>query len=206
MYKAYKFRIYPDKVQLVLLNKIFGCSRFVYNHYLSLIKEIGYVSAYDNIKNYTSKLKYEYPFLEEVDTAIIRSVIFQLDDNLKKYYHNNFGYPKFKSRFSRHSYTISAICSTYKGKQYYNIELHLVNRKVKLPKLKWIDIRGYRKLSNIQGKIIKSTISKDKNGKYYVSLVYQITPIFNSNFIPKSIVGIDLGIKKLFTLSDGLTV
>ncbi len=79
----------------------------------------------------------------------------------------------------------------------------MVNRRVKLPKLKWIDIRGYRKLSNIQGKIIKITISKDKN---YVSLVYQITPMFNSSFIPKSIVGIDLGIKKLVTLSDGSTV
>ncbi len=82
----------------------------------------------------------------------------------------------------------------------------MVNRKVKLPKLKWIDIRGYRKLSNIQGKIIRATISKDKNGKYYVSLVSQITPMVNFNFIPKSIVGIDLGIKMLLTLSDGSTI
>lgn len=39
MYKAYKFRLYPNEEQKVLLNKSFGCARFVYNHYLSKIKE-----------------------------------------------------------------------------------------------------------------------------------------------------------------------
>lgn len=203
MYKSCKFRIYPDKSQLELLNKSFGCSRFVYNHYLSLIKENGYTSAYDNIKNYTSILKYEYPFLQEIDSVIIRSTLFALDDNLKKYYNNNFGYPKFKSKFSRHSYTTSAIYRTYKDKQYCNIELDLVNRKAKLPKLKWINIRGYRKVSNIEGKIINATISKEKSGKYYASLVYQTISIPSCNIIPKNIVGIDLGLKKLLTLSDG---
>ena len=33
--KAYKFRIYPNKKQEILINKTFGCSRFVYNKYLS---------------------------------------------------------------------------------------------------------------------------------------------------------------------------
>ena len=34
MYIAYKFRIYPTDEQKVLINKNFGCSRFIYNHYL----------------------------------------------------------------------------------------------------------------------------------------------------------------------------
>mgnify|MGYP003436803437 CR=1 FL=1 len=33
--KAYKFRIYPDDSQKVLISKTFGCSRFIYNHLLS---------------------------------------------------------------------------------------------------------------------------------------------------------------------------
>ena len=32
--KAYKFRMYPNKNQLILINKTFGCTRFVYNHML----------------------------------------------------------------------------------------------------------------------------------------------------------------------------
>ena len=34
MYGACKFRLYPDKEQIELINKTFGSSRYVYNHYL----------------------------------------------------------------------------------------------------------------------------------------------------------------------------
>ena len=33
--KAYKFRIYPTKEQEILITKTFGCSRFVFNHFLA---------------------------------------------------------------------------------------------------------------------------------------------------------------------------
>ena len=205
MYKSYKFRLYPDKKQEILLNKSFGCSRFVYNHYLSNIKNNGYQNAYSNISDYVNNLKYEYLFLQEVDSTIIRKALFHLDDNMKKYYNNGFGYPKYKSRYDRHSYTTSAVYNSYKNKKYCNIELDLVNRKIKLPKFKWINIRGYRNIKSINGKIVNATISKEKNGKYYVSVVFEMIDIKNNNFIPRNIVGIDLGIKKLLTLSDGIT-
>ena len=35
MEKAYKFRIYPNKEQEILIQKTFGCSRFIYNYYLA---------------------------------------------------------------------------------------------------------------------------------------------------------------------------
>lgn len=205
MYKSFKFRLYPNKEQKELLNKSFGCSRFIYNYYLSIIKNNGYKNAYANISNYVNNLKYEYSFLQEIDSVIIRKTLFHLDDNLKKYYNNNFGYPKYKCKFDRHSYTTSAIYKSYKNKRYCNIELDLVNKRVKLPKLKWIDIRGYRNIKSVSGKIINATISRDKNGKYYVSIVFDMIDINNKDFIPRNIVGIDLGIKKLLTLSDGIT-
>ena len=205
MYKCYKFRLYPDNEQEILLNKSFGCSRFVYNHYLSNIKNNGYQNAYSNISDYVNNLKYEYLFLQEVDSTIIRKTLFHLDDNIKKYYNYNFGYQKYKGKFDKHSYTTSAVYNSYKNKKYCNIELDLVNRKIKLPKFKWIDIRGYRNVKSIKGKIVNATISKEKNGKYYVSVVFEMIDIKNNNFIPRNIVGIDLGIKKLLTLSDGIT-
>ena len=93
---TYKFRLYPDKEQEILLNKSFGCSRFIYNHYLSNIKNNGYQNAYSNISDYVNNLKYEYLFLQEVDSTIIRKTLFHLDDNIKKYYNNGIGYPKYK--------------------------------------------------------------------------------------------------------------
>ena len=35
-HKAYKFRIYPNHEQEILIGKTIGCSRFVYNHFLTL--------------------------------------------------------------------------------------------------------------------------------------------------------------------------
>ncbi len=39
MYKAYKFRLYPNNNQEILINKIFGCTRFIYNYFLSICNE-----------------------------------------------------------------------------------------------------------------------------------------------------------------------
>ncbi|MED2719323.1 helix-turn-helix domain-containing protein, partial [Bacillus thuringiensis] len=36
MNKAYKFRIYPNQAQAILINKSSGCSLFIFNHFLSL--------------------------------------------------------------------------------------------------------------------------------------------------------------------------
>ena len=206
MYRNFKYRLYLNDNQRQLINKSFGCSRFVYNYYLSQIRNNGYQDSFSNISNYVNNLKYEYVFLQEVDSVLIRKTLFHLDDNLKKFYNNGFGYPNYKSKFDKNSYTTSAVYSSYKDKNYCNIELDLVNRRIKLPKLRWVNIRGYRNLEHINGKVVSATISREKNGKYYVSVLFDMIDIKNKEFIAKSIVGIDLGIKKLITQSDGIII
>ena len=202
MFKAYKFRLYPNNKQLELINKTFGSSRYVYNYYLDKMKNNGYVPAYTNIKDYTSTLKYDAVFLQEIDSIVIRKSLFNLDDAYKKLFNKTGGYPKFKSKYNRNSYNTTAVYNKYKDKEYCNIELDLTNRQIKLPKLKWVKIREYRNIDNINGKIKSATISRESNGKYYVSVLYEMydkIPVINH----RTIVGIDLGIKKLLTLSDG---
>ena len=202
MYKAYKFRLYPTDEQKIFINKNFGCGRCIFNYYLNDIKENGYKDAYTCIKDYTSKLKYEKPFLQEVDSIMLRKKLFSLEDSIKRFYNNGFGYPKFKSKFDKNSYTTSAVYNKYKDKEYCNIEVNLETKEIKLPKIKQVKIRGYRKLNFIEGKIISATISREPNEKYYVSVLYKQDNI-KEFIIPNTIVGIDLGIKKLLTLSDG---
>lgn len=52
--------------------------------------------------------------------------------------------------------------SMYKGKTYENIKLDLINKTITLPKLKKVKIKGYRKLTNIEGRIINATVSKKR--------------------------------------------
>ena len=58
-------------------------------------------------------------------------------------------------------------------------EIHelLKSKKIKLPKLGLIDIRGYRNLEIINGNIINATIVKETTNKYYVNVLYNV--IFN---------------------------
>jgi len=35
VYKAYKFRLYPDNNRIININKFLGSSRFIYNYFLN---------------------------------------------------------------------------------------------------------------------------------------------------------------------------
>ena len=200
MYKAYKFRLYPNDIQTELINKILGCSRYTYNHYLDKMINNGYTTSYNNIKDFTNTLRYEAPFLQEIDNIIIHKSLYNLDDAFKRNFNQISGYPKFKSKYKRNSYNTPA---TYTG-NYCNIELDLKSNKLKLPQLDWIKVRGYKNIKTINGRIRNATISKEPTGKYYVSILYEMYEKI-PNSTPQSIVGIDLGVKKLLTLSDGIT-
>lgn len=203
MYKTYKFRLYPDKIQKEKINRNFGCNRFVYNYYLSMIKNSNYINACACSKDYTKKLKYEYPFLQEADSILIRKSLFNLEDNFKRYFKSNFGYPKYKSKYGKNSYTTTAFYDSYKVNKNYNIELDLKEKIIKLPKLGNLKIRGYRNIKSINGRLINTTISREKNNKYYVSVLYELPDV--PKILSSTIVGLDIGIKKLITTSDGIT-
>jgi len=202
MYKAYKFRLYPDSKQRTLINKTFGCTRLVYNHFLDECVKNGYIKAFDMF-NELKGLYVDFPFLKEVDSCSLRCAIFNLGDSYKNFFNIRNNYPAFKSRYSRQSYRTNCIKSSYNGKEYSSIELDLSNHKIKLPKLGFVDIRGYRNLEVINGRIVNATISKETTGKYYVSLIVDEIEVLSSKVKPKSIVGIDLGIKDLVVTSDG---
>ena len=204
--RAYKFRLYPNLEQMILINKTFGCSRLVYNHYLNkkqtLYKEEKKsLSAQDTISD-LKNLYIEYPFLKEVDSMSLRCALFDLDNSYQKFFKEKKGYPRYKSRYEKNSYRTNYIKNTYKGKIYENIKLDLINKTITLPKLKEVSIRGYRNLNHIEGRIINATVSKEKNGKYCVSVLYEQN-LKENKFISNNIVGIDVGIKDLVITSDG---
>ena len=202
MYKAYKFRMYPNDKQKELIHKTFGCTRLVYNYFLNECKTNGYQKSYDMCKK-LKELPKVYPFLKEVDSCSLRSAIFNLEDSYKNFFEKRANYPKFKNRFNKQSYRTTCIRSNYKGKDYINIELDLINKKIKLPKLGLVEIRGYRNLKEINGRIINVTIEKELTNKYYVSVIVEEVETIREKVTPTTIVGIDLGIKDLVVTSDG---
>ena len=199
MLKSFKYRLYPNKEQTTLIQKTFGCCRFVYNQTLAHRKEL-----YETEKKSMSKidcnnfvnrnLKKEYEWLKEVDKFALTNSVYNMDSAYQKFFKEHAGYPKFKSKKNnRKSYKTNC---TYNSRP--TIEIDFDNNKVKLPKLKWIKAKVHRQFI---GTIKSATVSQTPSGKYFVSILADC-----ENFQMKptgAMVGIDLGIKDLLITSDG---
>ena len=201
--KGYILRLYPTDEQRKLINKTIGCSRFIYNHFLdektNNYKVTGKSkSCYDQIKELPSLCK-EYPWLSEVDSCSLRTSLFNLDDAYKRFFNKQNEFPKFKNKNTGNSYKTNNIKNTYKDKSYESIKVDFKNKVITLPKLKEVKFRGYRNKINFIGNI-KSAVIRRVANKYYVSVLVE-EPLVLPEFVPKSIVGLDLGIKDIIITS-----
>ena len=108
MLKAYKYRLYPNKEQEVLLAKHFGCARFIYNWALSLKTET-YTQEKKSLSCYTLKkqipiLKDEFEWLKEVNSQSLQQSILNLDVAFTNFFRRvkegskNPGYPVHKKK------------------------------------------------------------------------------------------------------------
>ena len=195
--KAYKYRIYPSVEQKTLIAKSFGHNRFVYNFYLD-----ARIKAYETNKttlNYydcakdLNRLKREFEWLKEVDSTSLQSSLRDLDNAFKKFFRENTGFPKFKSK-KTHKFSYKSKC--------VNNNIEYLGKYIKLPKLGLVKTKN--KLIP-QGRILSATVSQEPSGKYYVSLCCTDIEIQHYEKTNKNI-GIDLGIKDLAITSDGIKI
>ena len=203
-YKAYKLRIYPTDSQRELIEKTFGCTRYIYNNFLAERKNKyeeskTKVHVYEQLKELTD-LKREKEWLREIDSCALQACVYNLDDAFQKFFKGN-GYPKFRAKGVHESFRTNNTLNTYKDKKYESIRIDFNKRIITLPKLKEVKFRGYRTTKEIVGKIKSATISKDGN-KYFVSILVEV-PFTKYSINPTSIVGLDLGIKNFIVTSNG---
>ena len=193
-YKSYKFRIYPNKQQENQINKTYNYTRYIYNYYLEYQKQKGPQTIHQLCTN-LKYLQQINPQLKQIDQHAITYTINSLIKSYKKYQNKQSLKPKYKNKNEKQTYT------TYNIKNQNTIELDLINKRIKLPTLGLVKLKGYKKIA--PGKIINATITKELTNKYYVSILTQTNIQYQKKVIPTTIVGIDLGIRKLITTSDG---
>ena len=138
-------------------------------------KEAFYDHKYKTERQY----KQDYSFLKNVDSKALQSEWRHLKSAYDNFFRNikkgsKKGFPKFKSKKNRQSYT------TYNVNN--NCKIDFENKKLKLPKIKtWIKYRDDRVFSE---DIKHLTVSKTKSGKYFASILIEI----ESNVIPQQVV------------------
>ena len=90
MEKAYKFRFYPTKTQLTILNCTFGCVRYVYNHFLGLKQELYNKEkksmSYSECSKELTVLKQEKEWLKDVDKFSLQNSLKDLDKAYKNFF------------------------------------------------------------------------------------------------------------------------
>lgn len=184
MNRGYKFRIYPNAEQKIMVAKTFGCVRFVYNRMLA--------DKLDKKKSVApAKYKDEFEWLREVDSLALCNAQMNLSKAFENHRKNakHFGKPRFKSKKNRQSY------STNNQRGSVRIE----GGQIKLPKVGWVKIKAHRQ---VVGTIKTVTISKTPSGKYFVSILTEYENQVLS-IIPKIFLGLDYAMNGLFVASTG---
>lgn len=198
MLKAYKYRIYPNLEQQMLIEKHFGCSRFVYNWALALQKRyyamFGKSLSRTQIQSQLVKKKKtgKFAWLNEVNSQSLLNALLNVYTAFTNFFKGRAKFPRFKSKkIPQRSYQCPQHCTA-------NFEQGVIN----LPKIKSIKTVFSREF---EGRVKTVTISKTATDKYYASILVENNEVVPTptTIEPSLIVGIDLGISHLLNLSDG---
>jgi putative transposase len=191
--QAYKFRIEPNGEQQRAMRRIAGTCRFVWNKALAL--QIANHQQGQKFVNHFDMCKWlpvwkkepETLWLKETPSQLYQVVLKDLACAYKNFFEKRAAFPTFKKKCASTSFCFPQGC-----------ELDAGNRRIRFPKLGWL---RYRKSRAVEG-TIKNIIVSCVANKWYASIQTErevAQPVHSAT----SIVGIDLGVTRFATLSDG---
>lgn len=198
MIKSFKVRLDPTSEQVSTFKKCFGFNRFVYNWCLNYQKE-----NYDKGNKFISKYelkkiaillkdKEEFSWMKELPAKILHQAVFDANAAFINFFRKKAKYPRFKSRKN--------------SKQSFwnpNDAIEFTTRKVKLQKIGWVKLKE-RNHMPLASNYINPRITFD-GLNYWISAGVEVGEKQANHAIKTEGIGIDLGVKTLFTVSNGLT-
>ncbi|MBO0612510.1 RNA-guided endonuclease InsQ/TnpB family protein [Thiothrix fructosivorans] len=199
--QAFKYELKPDGGQQRNLRRYAGSCRFVYNKALALQqanheageKFIGYVAMAKHLTAWRNGE--ETPWLKNAPVHPLQHALKDLEKAYKNFFAKRADFPRFKRKGSGDSFRYPD------PKQ---IKLDQGNNRIFLPKLGWI---RYRNSREALGELRNVTVS-GKSGKWYISIqtqreVEQSVSTTATGAECSRSIGIDLGIARFATFSDG---
>jgi putative transposase len=141
----------------------------------------------------------EFSYLNEHNTKVLKQAILNLTDAYKRFFVNNTGFPKYKSKHDNQSCRFPL-----EGISKYNIYSDnrvTLGKPLKKVKFECSD-RDRNYLSTHKDKIKSATLIRTKSDKYFLSILIENIIIEQSKPI-NDIIGIDIGIKDFMVCSDG---
>ena len=207
MLRAVKIRLYPNKEQAIMINKLLGCYRVVYNQCLARkIKSYEETKTSENLsslgKFFHHKLLKDDNFiwLREQNTRVLKQAVIDMLSAYKNFFELHTGYPKFKSKRDNKQSCRFDIGAISKRNDYTKYHLSLANiRNVRFR----CNDKYAQYLQKHHDNIRQATLTKLPCGEYYLSILVDGSLTHKGLQDTDKAVGIDLGVKDFVITSDG---
>jgi putative transposase len=182
--RAFLFELRPDGATRQMFSRFAGAKRHVWNAALKLPKYRGYTKTCKLLPEW----KIERPWLKKIHSQVLQQALKDLDEAFKKFFEKraNFPTPKRKGKCR----------DSFRFPQGFKVEEG--NNRIYLPKVGWVRYRNSRAL---RGTVKNITVSR-QGDKWFASVQTEFEvaePVHAST----SQVGVDLGVVRFATLSDG---
>ena len=189
--RGFKFELKPNGMQIQLMKQFCGCARYVYNRTLSLERSIykkdnKHSFKYAEAANRLPDWKKKNPFLKDCNAQVLQQSLKDLERAYKNFFGKRANFPKYKKKYRHDSIRFPQ-----------GVELDEVKQQIRLPKIGWM---GYRKSRDIIGTIKNVTVSR-RGEKWDVSIQTEYEVV--SSAPNPSEIGIDMGVKRFVTMSNG---
>ena len=193
--QAYKYELQPDGEQECNMHKFVGSCRFVFNKALAQQIEnheagkkfIGYVAMAKQLTEWRSST--ETPWLKEAPCHSLQHSLKDLERAYKNFFAKRADFPRFKRKGNGGSFR-------YPDSQQFKLDQ--ANDRIFLPKLGWVHYRNSRE---VVGEPCNVTVSS--NGKKWFVSIQTEREINKPESKATSAIGIDVGIIRFATISDG---
>ncbi len=193
MHRSHKIALDPNHQQATYFAKASGVARFAYNWGLAEWKrqyEAGEKPTQASLRRQLNAIKREqFPWMLEVTKNAPQMALIPLGDAFGLFFRGGAKYPALKKKGIYDRFTLT------------NDQFSVSDKRIRIPNLGWVRMREVLRFS---GKIISATISR-KADKWFVSITVdteEMPPMYEN----QAMVGVDLGVHRLATLSDGTFV
>lgn len=188
--RAHKIALDPTEKQIAYFGQACGVSRFTYNWALDAWKkqyEVGEKPNGRSLKKKFNAIKYiDFPWTGDVLRDATAQPFANLQAAFQGFFRRKSKFPGFKKKGIHDSFYIA------------NDKFETVGMKIRIPKLGWVKMHEALRFN---GKILSAVVSRTAD-KWFVSISVEL-PDQLTICENQEVVGVDLGIKTLATLSTG---
>jgi putative transposase len=195
MLLAHKIALDPNAAQRIYFARAAGVARFAYNWALAEWKrqyKAGEKPSDVALRRQLNAIKRaQFPWMFDVTKCAVQEAIIDLGTAFRAFFEKRGKYPQFKRKDGRTSFCAANEVGTFRTD----------GERIKLPVIGWVRMREAVRFS---GPLKRAAVSLE-SGRWFVSLMIEtddVQPVVQ----PETVVGVDLGVSVLATLSSGESI